>query len=165
MSNAKQFSHGLFSISSTDEISVLEALPSDAKLLSFFPIRNVSQIPSSCSTPIGEEGHFGESLVEDTIFISAFLNRIDNFFSKVNHAIIYSEPEFAHSMTMFTSGLLCILNQRIQFLTVLSSGNLHHLLKGGSQHEQEQLSKLINQGNVLISPRLSDVELKWRLAK
>jgi hypothetical protein len=165
MTIIKKFTHGLFSLSTDDDSCVLKALPGDVKLLSFFPITNHPVIPSSCSVSLKEGKSFGEISTNDTLFISAFLNRMDNFFFKINHAIIYAEPEFFHSMTMFTSGLLCIINQQIQYLTVQSTSNLHHLLKGGAQHEQERLSKLINQGNVLISPRLTEVELKRRLAK
>lgn len=165
MNQPINYSHGLFSLSAKDDSDFLKALPESAKLLSFFPISERPDIPCACPVSLLEGEPFGKTVIEDIHFIDAFVNRKKNFFLRIKHAVIFVDPELFHSMTMFTTGLLCALSHQIRYLTVLSPSSLDHLFKAGLKEEQEQLSELIHNGNLLISPGLSEGELNSRLAK
>jgi hypothetical protein len=101
--------------------------------------------------------------VEDSSMI-AFQNRKDAFFLKVRHAIVFAEIDNFMSMTMFTSGIICLLSHQTKYLTVLSKSELSSVLSAGTPGEQARLTNAIQTGKLLISPRLPQDALAARLA-
>ena len=164
MHDRKEFSHGLFAHLLSDAMEIHAALTASSRLLSFFTIQGVVEISSCCGLAVSDDMLFTKALsVEDSSMI-AFQNRKDAFFLKVRHAIVFAEIDNFMSMTMFTSGIICLLSHQTKYLTVLSKSELSSVLSAGTPGEQARLTNAIQTGKLLISPRLPQDALAVRLA-
>jgi hypothetical protein len=163
MHDSKEFSHGLFAYLLSDAMEIHAALTASSRLLSFFTIQGVVEISSCCGLALADDMLFAKALSDEDNSMIAFQNRRDAFFLKVRHAIVFAETDNFMSMTMFTSGIISLLSQQIKYLTVLSKSDLSSVLSSGTPGEQARLTNAIQNGKLLISPRLPQDALAARL--
>ena len=163
MHDSKEFSHGLFAYLLSDAMEIHAALTASSRLLSFFTIQGVVEISSCCGLALADDMLFAKALSDEDNSMIAFQNRRDAFFLKVRHAIVFAETDNFMSMTMFTSGIISLLSQQIKYLTVLSKSDLSSVLSAGTPGEQARLTNAIQNGKLLISPRLPQDALAARL--
>jgi len=164
MVDTKEYSHGLFSMALADSIALLSALPASSRLLSFFAVQGHEEISSSCDVTLSNDLPSSNALRDDTGLKTAFLYRREHFFLRVRHAIVFAEVENFMSMTMFSTGIMCMLSQQIECLTIHSTSDLSRMLLAGSPDEQTRLSEMIQAGKLLITSRLPEAALAVRLA-